>query len=138
MIQRGYPYQLFENFLEKKNINFKNIILIFDSIYYSESKEFTFVGISRKKLLFEPFVLMEIDTKGGTLINFLRISWKKKLLILKILYSFLIVYIIASRKNLLSSEYKEKNYFLNTLFEWKLIELVPLSTFWEFLEKKNY
>ena len=64
MIQRGYPYQLFENFLEKKNINFKNIILIFDSKFYSESKEVTFVGIQGKKLLIEHSVWMEVDTKG--------------------------------------------------------------------------
>ena len=56
LIQRGDPYQLYREFLKKKNINFQKINLIFNSIFYTESKEFTLVGISRKKLLFEPSV----------------------------------------------------------------------------------
>ena len=56
MIQRRDPYLLFREFQEKKKINFQNIKLIFNSIFYKESKEFTFARISRKKLLFIPSV----------------------------------------------------------------------------------
>ena len=38
---------------EKKNINFQNIKLIFNSIFYKQSKEFAFAEIYRKKLLFK-------------------------------------------------------------------------------------
>ena len=49
MIQRGDPYLLFREFQEKKNINFQNIKLTFNGIFYKESKEFTFAQIPRKK-----------------------------------------------------------------------------------------
>ena len=135
MKQRGDPYLLFWEFREKKNINFQNIKLIFNSIFYKESKEFTFVRISRKKLLFEPSVWREDDIQRGT---FLRISREKKILIFKILNSLLIVYFIKSPKSLLSLEYLEKNYFLNPLFEGKMKQMGdPYLLFWEFQEKKN-
>ena len=62
----------------KKNINFQHIKLIFNSIFYKESKEFAFARISRKKLHFEPSVLRKDDTKGGPLSTFLRMSREKK------------------------------------------------------------
>ena len=49
MIQRGDPYLHFLEFQVKKNINFQNIKVIFNSIFYKESKEFIFAEISRKK-----------------------------------------------------------------------------------------
>ena len=133
----GTLIYFFENFKRKKNINFKNIKLIFNSIFYNESKEFTFDRISRKKLLFEPSVWREDDTKGGPLSTFFRISREKKK-IFKILNPFLIVYLIKRPKSLLSIEYLEKNYFLNPLFEGKIIQRGdPYLLFWEFQEKKN-
>ena len=78
MMQRGDLNLLCWEFQEKKNINFQNIKLIFNSIFYKESKVFTFDRISRKKLLFEPSVWKEDDTKGGPLSTFLRISREKK------------------------------------------------------------
>ena len=56
MSQRGTLIYFFANFKKKKYINFQNIELIFNSIFYKKSKEFTFAGISRKKICFEPFV----------------------------------------------------------------------------------
>ena len=133
------PYLLFENFKKKNNFNFQNIKLIFNSIFYKESKEFTFARISRKKLLFETSVWREDDTKGGPLSTVLRISREKKILIFKILNSFLIVYFIKSPKSLHSQKYLERNYFLNTLFEGKMIQWEdPYLPNWEFQEEKNY
>ena len=54
----------FENFQGKLNDNFQKIKLIFNSIFYIELKEFTFVEISRIKLLSEPSVRGFVDTKG--------------------------------------------------------------------------
>ena len=85
MIQRGDAYLLFWEFQEKKNINFQNIKLTFNSIFYKESKEFTFAEISWKELLLEPSFWKQHDTKGGPLSNFLRISREKNILIFKIL-----------------------------------------------------
>ena len=68
---------LFEDFYRKKNINFQNIKLNFNSIFYKQCKEFTFAEISGNKLLFEPSVWREEDTKGGPLSTFLRISREK-------------------------------------------------------------
>ena len=90
-------------------------------MFYKESKDFTFARISLKKLLFGPSVWREDDTKGGPLSTFSRIWREKKILILIILNSFLIVYFIKSPKRLLSLEYLEKNYFLNLQFEGKMI-----------------
>ena len=53
LIQRGDRYLFFLDFHRKKNINFQIIKIIINSIFYKESKEFTFARISRKKLLFE-------------------------------------------------------------------------------------
>ena len=121
MIQRGTLIYFFENFRRRNNISFQSIKLIFNSIFNKESNEFTFDRISRKTLLFEPSVCREDDTKGGPLSSFLRISREKKILIFKILNSFLIVYFIKSAMILLSLEYLEKNYFLNPLFVGKMI-----------------
>ena len=138
LIQRGDPYLLFWEFQEKKKINFQNIKLIFNSIFYKETKEFTFAEISRKKLLFEPSVWREDDTKRGPLSTFFRISREKKIFIFKILNSFLIVYFINSPNSLLSKEYLEKNYFLNLLFEGKMIQRGTIIFFFEnFKRKKN-
>ena len=138
MIQRGDPYLLFWEFQEKKNIYFQNIKLIFNSIFYKELKRFTFARISLKKLLFEPSFWRKDDTKGGPLSTFLRISREKKILIFKILNTFLLVYFIMSPTSLLSLEYLEQNYFLNHLFEGKMIQRGdPYLLFWEFQEKKN-
>ena len=69
----------------------------------------------------------------------MRISREKKILIFKILNSFLIVYFIKSPTSLLSLEYLEKNYFLNPLFEGKMIQRGDLYLlFGEFQEKKKY
>ena len=76
---------------EKKN-NFQQINLIFNSIFYIELKEFTFVEISRIKLLSEPSVPGVIDTKGGPLSTCLRISRENKIIIFKKLNSFLKLY----------------------------------------------
>ena len=63
----------------------------------------------------------------------------KKILIFKILKSFLIVNFMKSPKNLFSLEYLEKNYFLNPLFEGKMIQRGdPYLLFREYQEKKNY
>ena len=78
MIQRGDPYLIFWEFQKKKNPNYQNIILIFNSIFYKESKEFTFAPISRKKLLFDPSVWMEDDTKDGPPLLFWEFQEKKK------------------------------------------------------------
>ena len=78
MIQRGDPYQLVWEFQGKKNINFQKIKFILNSIFYIEIKEFTFVEISRIKLLSEPSVRGVVDTKGGPLGTCLRIPRKKK------------------------------------------------------------
>ena len=132
-IQMGDPYLLFWEFQEKKNINFQNIKLILNSIFYKESKEFSFARIYRKKLLFEPSVWREGDTKRRPLSTLLTISREKKILIFKILNSLLIVYFIKSPKSLLSLEYLEKNYFLNPLFEGKMIQRGDhYVLFWEF------
>ena len=65
-------------------------------------------------------------------------SREKKILIFKILNSFLIVYFIKSPKSLLSLEYLKKNYFLNPLFEWKMIERGdPYLLFREYQEEKT-
>ena len=69
---------MFENLKGKKYINFQKIKLIFNSIFYIELKEYNFVEISRIKLLFEPSVRGVVDTKGGPLWTFLRISREKK------------------------------------------------------------
>ena len=129
----------FENFKRKKNINFRNIKLIFNSKFYKESKEFTFARISRKKFIFELSVWREDNTKEGPLSTFFRISREKKILIFRILNSILIVYFIKSPKNLLSLEYFEKYYFLKPLFEGKIIERGdPYLHFREFQEEKKY
>ena len=78
----------------KNNINFLKIELIFNSIFYIELNEYTFVEISLIKLLFEPSLRGVVDTKEGPLSNCLRISRAKKILIFKKLNSFLIVYFI--------------------------------------------
>ena len=118
----GTLIYFFESFKRKKNINFQIIKLTFNSIFFKETKEFTFAWISRKKLLFEPSVWRQDDTKGGPLSTFLRISREKEILIFKILNSFLIVYLIKSPKSLLSLENLKKNYFLNSMFEEKMIQ----------------
>ena len=134
----GTLIYFFENYKRKKNINFQNIKFIFNSKYYKESKEFTFARISRKRLIFEPSVWREDDTKGGALSIFWEFQ-EKKIFILKILNSFLIVYFIKSPKSLLSIERLEKNYFLNPLFEGKMIQSgEPYLLSWELQEKKNY
>ena len=53
-----------ENFLKKKNIKFKKTKLILNNIFYREINNYTFVGITRNKLLFEPSRKTNIDTKG--------------------------------------------------------------------------
>ena len=135
----GTLIYFFENYKRKKNLNFPNIRLIFNSIFYKESNEFTFARISRKKLLFKPSLWREDDTKEGPLSTFLRISREKKILIFKILNSFLIVYFIKSTKSLVSLNYLEKNYFLNPLFEGRMIQRGDTYLlFWEFQKKKKY
>ena len=81
--------------------------LKFNSILYREFKEYIFVEISRKKLLFEPSLGRVDDTKGVPLSTCLRISREKKLLIFKKLNSFLIVYFVESLKRLFSLKYLE-------------------------------
>ena len=66
---RGVDFQiinmnLIENFQGKRNFNFQRIKLIFNSIFYKELKEYTFVEISRIKLLSEPSARGLVDTKG--------------------------------------------------------------------------
>ena len=55
---------MFEIFNGKKDNNFQKIKLIFRGIFYIELKEYTFVEISRIKLLSEPSVRGVVDTKG--------------------------------------------------------------------------
>ena len=100
LIQREDPHQHFLEFQQKKIDKFQNIQLIFNSIFYGESKEFTFIRKSRKKFLFEPSVLKEFDTKGGPLSTLLKILTVKKMLILKKSNSFLVVYFIKIPKSL--------------------------------------
>ena len=74
----------------------------------------------------------------GPLSTFLRISREKKILIFKIVNRFLIVYLIKSRKSLLSLEFLEKNYILDPLFEGKMIQKRDLYLLFEnFKRKKN-
>ena len=123
----------FENFKRKKTIYFQNIKLFFNSIFYKESKKFTFARISIKKILFEPSVWREDDTS-----TFLRISREKKILIFKILISFLIVYFINSPKSLLSLKYLEKITFWTLCLKGRWYKEDPYLLFWEFQEKKNF
>ena len=139
MIQRVDPYQLFYKYQGKNNINFQHIKLIFNSIFYEESKEFTFSRISRKKLLFEPSVWRENDTKGEPLLTFLRISSKKKILIFKVLNSFLIVYFIKSPNTFLSLDYLEKITFWTLFSKGRWYKGGTLIYFFEnFKRRKKY
>ena len=71
--------------------------------------------------------------------TFSTISREKKILLLKILNSFLIVYFIKIPKSKLSLKYHEKNLFLNPLFERKIIQRGdPYLLFPEFQEKKKF
>ena len=58
---------------------FQKIKLIFNSIFYKVLKEYTFVEISRIKLISEPSVRGVFDTKGGPLSTCLKISRGKKI-----------------------------------------------------------
>ena len=73
----GTLIYFFENFKSKKDINFRNIKLIFDSIFYKESKVFTFARISRKNYFLKP-LLKGRWYKGGTLIYFFENFKRKK------------------------------------------------------------
>ena len=138
MIQKGDPYLLFWEFQEKKKINFQNIKLIFNSIFYKESKEFTFARILEKNYFLNTLFEGKMIQRGDPYLLFWEFQ-EKKILIFKILNSFLIVYFIKCPKSLLSLEYLEKNYFLNPLFEGKMIQRGdPYLLFWEFKEKKKY
>ena len=65
LIQRGFPYELNSKFFEKKYINFQKTKLILNTIFYREINKYTFVGITRKKLLIKPSRKSDIITKGG-------------------------------------------------------------------------
>ena len=139
MIKRGDPYRLFWEFQGKKKINFQNIKLIFNRIFYKESKQFRFARISRKNYFLNPLFEGNMIQRGDPNLLFWEFQKKKKIFIFKILNSFLIVYFIKSPKSLLSLEYLEKTYFLNPLFEGKIIQRGdPYLLFWEFEEKKKF
>ena len=55
---------LIENFEGKQNINFSKTLLILNSVFYIELKVYSFVGLFRKPLVFQPPLKSAIDTKG--------------------------------------------------------------------------
>ena len=124
---------------EKKILIFK-ILNSFLIVYFIKSPRclLSFEYLE-KNYFFKPLFEGKMRQRGEPYLLFSGFHVKKKILIFKILISFLIVYFIKSPKSLLSFEYLEKNYFINPLFERKMIQRGTLIYFFQrFKRKKNF
>ena len=75
---RGDPYQLFWEFIRKKNINFQKTKIILTSTFHRELKDYFLVGISRKKLLFDTSFEGYMNIRGDPYQLYSKFIGKKK------------------------------------------------------------
>ena len=124
---------------EKKNIYFQNIKLIFNSIFYKDSKEFAFARISLKKLIFEHSVWRKDDTKGGPLSTFLRISREKKNIYFQnIKLTFNSIFYKKSKEFTFARISRKKLLFEHPVWREDDTKGGPLSPFLRISRKKNF
>ena len=64
--------------MKRENINFQKTKLISNSRFHKKINKYTFVGITRKKIVFYPPSKCDFDEKGRPLSTRLRIYEKRK------------------------------------------------------------